>query len=119
MLPENEEPFLLEEIMNCKEVFEASKSSCFGASRREGVYFLCKRKMGKSKYGKEKILYIGSSKNIQKRVLGQNHHYLVEFRKCNDEDLVYVKTLDCKNRIVTEKKLIKFFKPKLNVYGKR
>ena len=57
------------------------ESSPFGASRNAGVYAICNKKDIESP---ENILYVGSSKNINKRVYNNTHpfRFLNEFKKC-------------------------------------
>lgn len=79
-----------------------------------GVYFVCARTQYKDfSIGPEKILYIGSSNNIGKRLISNKHPYRLLFNKLQDH-LVYTRSVECINFKETEIFFIKKFAPKLN-----
>lgn len=80
--------------------------SCFGWDGIMGVYCVCSIENGKTI-----IHYIGSSKNIGKRVNKQEHPY----RKLYNEFPVFIKYKETENFVELEKKLIRRLKPKLNI----
>lgn len=90
-------------------------SACpFGPPNRSGVYAVCIRPYNGKK---ETILYIGSSKNINKRVNAQDHHYRICY-DLYDDMLVYTKSIETDDFIEIEKELISIYKPILNKIGK-
>ena len=84
--------------------------SLFGASRKAGVYAICNRVHFE---GIEDILYIGSSKNIHKRVYNRTHPYkfLYEFLK----GITYIKYFETTNYKKIEIDMIKMYCPKYNI----
>ena len=80
--------------------------SAFGWHGITGVYCLCSIVNGKNK-----IHYIGSSKNIGKRVNAPSHPYRKLF---NDGLVVYIKFKECSNYLDLEKDLIRKLKPQYN-----
>lgn len=58
------------------------------------------------------ILYVGASKNIQKRVLSSNHHYIKLYRSGRN---VCTRSIATDNYMELEKELIKKYKPELNI----
>jgi hypothetical protein len=59
-----------------------------------------------------RLLYIGSSKNIRKRVYQRNHWYIYLYRRCYQG--IVLQYIYCENYIEVEKKLIKKLNPLLN-----
>ena len=80
----------------------------FGPSYGAGVYAVCAKSTPNHD---ERILYIGSSKNIKARVLRESHPYI---KLINKGLHVYLKCIDTDNYIELEKKLINQYKPLLN-----
>lgn len=94
-----------------KELF---KDTDFVKPTFSGVYMVCANTIYSDlKYGKEKILYIGSSNNISNRILSSNHPYIKCFRKLSDHN-VYTRSCETENFIEFEKYLIKKHQPMLN-----
>lgn len=62
-----------------------------------------------------KLYYIGSSKDIGKRVSSEKHPYKKLFAEGH---LVFIKFKECKNYIQLEKDLIRRIKPIMNINGK-
>ena len=85
--------------------------SCFGWDGISGVYLIC----SKDENEKTKIHYIGSSKDIGKRILHPEHPYM---KLLKNGIWTYVKFKECKNYLELEKKLIKRLKPELNIQNK-
>jgi excinuclease UvrABC nuclease subunit len=82
--------------------------SCLGASDLAGVYGI----FVKPDHNKiEKCLYIGSSKNIKKRILSSLHPYM---RLWNRGICAYSREIICDNFLEIEKLLIKKYRPFLN-----
>jgi excinuclease UvrABC nuclease subunit len=99
--------------------FQKISPNPLGHSCSCGVYAVCMRIVDKDTFSlsQEEVLYIGSSKNISKRVNSQNHLYrklYLEF----ELNLVYIKYFTCEDYIQLEKNLIAIYKPKHNKYGK-
>jgi hypothetical protein len=62
---------------------------------------------------RERLIYIGSSGNVKKRVMAATHPYRLAYDRFNNL-YVYTKTLETDNYIEVEKSLIRHFKPILN-----
>lgn len=94
---------------------ENSEISVLGPPDASGVYaiMMCKRKSKK-----HEILYIGSAKNIRKRLLQRNHFYLKLYSALSDDFLIFTKSMITDDYINAEKFLIKHFKPVFNTNGK-
>lgn len=97
-------------------LFDFADTSPFGLPDTEGVYAVCVnhyKEFNKPK-PRERILYIGSSKNMQKRVMNNSNH---PYRICYDrfdDFLVYTKSIETEDYVELEKYLIKVYKPLLN-----
>lgn len=59
-----------------------------------------------------RLLYIGSSKNVQKRINNTNHWYLYLYKRCYQG--IILKYIYCDNYLEVEKKMIIKNKPLLN-----
>jgi len=82
--------------------------------RNSGVYgvFICNFGLTN-----KKLVYIGSSSNIHKRVLTPKHPYMLLFRRFPHR-IVFTASLECENYIEEEKRLINKYHPVLNkTYG--
>lgn len=88
------------------------ESSLFGISDKSGVYVICVRSMYNNTKP-ERILYIGSAKNMRKRVIRRNHLYIQLYNRF-DNFLVYVKFFETENYKELEKQMIYEFTPVLN-----
>jgi excinuclease UvrABC nuclease subunit len=87
---------------------EFEPPSPFGPPNYSGVYGVFELNLET----KNIILhYIGSSKNIQKRVLIKTHPYIILFQ---EKDLVFTRSFQCDDYIKKEIELIKKYKPRLN-----
>ena len=101
-------------------LFDYAEASPFGLPNTAGVYAVCvnhHKESGKPK-SKERILYIGSSKNMRKRVMNNHEH---PYRVCYDRldnFLVYTKSIETEDYVELENNLIKVYKPLLNKNGK-
>jgi len=94
-----------------KELF---KDCDFCKQSKKGVYLVCVKTQYKDfKLGKEKIVYIGSSVNIKKRLSRSSHPYMLLYQKL-EQHLVYTRSYLTENHIEVEKLLIKKYKPILN-----
>lgn len=79
---------------------------------KPGVYFFLGIK-NKDPLNDIELIYIGSSKNIKQRK--QGHDLLKKIKGQYDHVHLYFKY--CNNYILEERKLIKQFNPKFNIYG--
>lgn len=87
---------------------EKWETSCFGWHNLTGVYCVFTVEDNK----KSVLQYIGSSKNIGKRLSNPSHPYRI---LVNQNKIVYVKYKVTKNYISSEKKLIIKLNPPLNI----
>lgn len=89
------------------------ETSPFGPSNRSGVYaVMCGNFITK----KSTVLYIGSSKNMYKRVNQPSHPYRkLSSETISDDHFIYVKFKECDNYIELEKRIIKKLKPPFNL----
>lgn len=92
------------------------EASCLGPLQGPGVYAIC---VVKDTYypaqGKEmRVVYIGSAKNIKRRVLHPSHPYrrLYSILKSYWVTCFWVET---KDYLALEKALIKKYRPRLNI----
>lgn len=92
-------------------LFDLEEPNIFGPPSSPGVYAVCIRR--NERKCKERILYIGSSSNVSKRLHNSAHQYLICFRRFPDH-LVYTKTISTGDFIELEKKLIGTYRPLLN-----
>lgn len=95
-------------------LFENAEISEFGPPSEPGVYAVCVKDTVKSP---EKIVYIGSSGNIAKRVLNLQHWYRILLSKVPNK-FIYLKFIVTLDYAVLEKRLIAVYKPLLNVQHK-
>lgn len=84
----------------------------FGHPKSQGVYILFV-----SNYitQKSQILYIGSSKNLSKRINDPSHFYRLSLEVLSNEYFVYSMSCVIDNYKEIEKEMIKYFKPPLNI----
>ena len=92
------------------------ESSAFGLPNSSGVYVVCIRPY--NLISPERIMYVGSSKNMRKRVYRESHPYMKLFRRFENH-LVYVKFLITDNYLELEKNIIRQTKPFLNIQHNR
>jgi excinuclease UvrABC nuclease subunit len=88
--------------------------SCIGPPIAPGVYAVC---LFNPYIKKERILYIGSSKNIRARVTQERHPYYNLYRRFINWP-VYTKSIITDDYKNIELLLIKYVKPLLNVRDK-
>ena len=94
--------------------FKNTEASPFGPPYESGIYGVFVSHRWNECYS-EHLLYIGSSKNVAKRVLRPDHYYRIIYNRFSGTDvLVYTKTLLCEEPVESEKILIKYLRPKLN-----
>lgn len=98
------------------EIIQNIDTSIFGPPPMPGVYFICAKSELKRT---EHILYIGSSKNMEKRILSPKHPYRILYNRL-EKCLVYTRCLETENFIELEKQFIKTLRPLLNrrLYGR-
>lgn len=89
---------------------EFDSPSGFGPESSPGVYGLFIERMGVLI-----LIYIGSAKNIKKRILKGNHLYLKLWSQSEPVVLRTILTEDYQN---IESKLIKKYNPAFNLYGR-
>ena len=92
--------------------FKKLKSSLGGAPKKSGVYAICVKNIDTNK---ETVMYIGSSKNIYKRVYNNGHHYMILLKTKQLPEVVYIKFYVTKDYINIERNLIKKINPILNL----
>lgn len=97
------------------------ETSCgLGLSRSSGVYAIFAvnlRLWQNCSIWSEHLLYIGSSKNIERRVYSDNHPYVVaylRFKKQFPDFSVKAKWIETDNYLQLEKELIRSLRPPLN-----
>ncbi len=93
-------------------LFDSVELDWFGTSNEPGVYAVCVKK-DYSSDSPEKIIYIGSSGNIKKRVSHTTHPYVIYFKRYPHRPL-YVKEILTTDYINLERQLISVYKPLLN-----
>jgi excinuclease UvrABC nuclease subunit len=92
-------------------LFDKVETNTFGIPSKMGVYAVCIRRIG----FKERVVYIGSSKNMSKRLMSLSHPYRKLYDRLTDGDvLVYTKSIMTEHYVDLEKKLIQEYKPILN-----
>lgn len=90
------------------------RSSPFGPPPVCGVYVVC---VATKDFEQRYAVYIGSSKNIQRRVLNTRHIYRRLYNLLKNS-WVYTMSYPCDDFINVESELIKKYKPRFNKYGK-
>jgi hypothetical protein len=100
-----------EEIEKAISDFKEIEASPFGPPSSPGVYGVF---VHDPRNRNERLIYIGSSKDVRKRVLNSNHIYLRAFRRFQNL-YVITKTLDTEDYARIEKVLIKHFRPMFNI----
>lgn len=89
---------------------ENFKISEFGAPYNKGVYAIWS--INYPYKGCKHLLYIGSSKNINKRINNETHPYRIAFNRLNGS--VFTSFIEVENYKEIEKNLIIKYKPILN-----
>jgi hypothetical protein len=92
--------------------FKKVDTSIFGPPESAGVYAVCYRR---TLQGREQIIYIGSAKNMKRRLLNPEHPYMVAFQRYTGEGgYVYTRCFECENFKELEIACIKHYNPKWN-----
>lgn len=87
--------------------------SMFGLPESCGVYAVCISRCDKKKADR-KVVYIGSSVNMYKRVMNQAHIYRKLYNELTPEYLVFTAFFETKDHIAEEIRMIKKYRPKHN-----
>lgn len=87
------------------------ETSEFGPPYKSGVYAIVRINFSTRE---RSILYIGSSRNISKRVLRPKHPYRMLIDSCVPPWVISIKYKVCDNYIEIERRLIQKLKPELN-----
>lgn len=87
--------------------------SMFGLPESCGVYAICISRYNKKKADR-KVVYVGSSVNMRKRVMSQNHIYRKLYNELTPEYLVFTACFETKDHIAEEIRMIKKYRPKYN-----
>jgi excinuclease UvrABC nuclease subunit len=90
--------------------------SIFGPPAEPGVYCVFVHNL---LTGKRRVLYIGSSHNIKKRVLNNAHPYMKAFNSFKYPEMVATKTKVCEDYLELERRLIQRLKPEYNIQNKK
>lgn len=100
-----------------KELLKKFQCSFCGAPSESGVYAVCVRsdllKTKNNENKPERILYIGSSLNMKKRIYSRNHPFSFIYSRLSNYN-VYVRYLATENYISIEKELISKINPIFN-----
>jgi len=102
--------------------FLSLESNIFGPPNYPGVYgvYVTPYRPKQSYLLNKCCKYIGSSKNVYKRIMNPNHIYRILLRKHRGSDyLVWTTTWDTTDYLELEKELIRLIKPEYNIIGKR
>lgn len=97
-----------------KAFFNSVDTSIWGPPEYPGVYAVC---VSATPSSIERIVYIGSSSNMKRRMLSATHPYIKLFRKLSDY-CVYTRCHICEDFLDLERKLIGVYKPLLNKHWK-
>ena len=87
--------------------------SMFGPPESCGVYVVCISMSDKKKRDR-KVVYVGSSVNMQKRLMNQKHIYRKLYNELTPEYLVFTACFETKDHIAEEIRMIKKYRPKYN-----
>lgn len=93
--------------------------SDIGPTRNPGVYavIVLNNSYAEKRFN-PRILYIGSSKNIQRRVIQPNHPYRLLFDKMHKDSIVCIGSIETEDYLPLEIELIRKYKPLLNKQNK-
>lgn len=86
-----------------------------------GVYLICVTERigfrgGRPRYTPERVMYVGSSKNIRKRFNSPDHPLHILQAKHPWPDCVYARSLRCDDFLKKEVQLIRLFNPPMNIH---
>ena len=84
----------------------------FGPPKQPGVYVVCEVNMIN---GREVCHYIGSSKNIYKRVMNSCHIYRCLYDNAQWPSVVYIKWIVTDDYAAIEKRAIRSIRPRRNI----
>jgi excinuclease UvrABC nuclease subunit len=95
-------------------LFDFTDTCPFGPLKRPGVYAVCVDHYPHIiRERHERILYIGSSKNVFNRVMNEKHPYRILYSRLEGM-LVYTRSIYCDDYKELEAKLIAVYNPLLN-----
>ncbi len=94
-----------------KDIFDLAKKSNI-CDLCPGVYFICISHF--PEMNKQRLVYIGSSKNMRKRTQSPNHPYRKIMSRLSFGYVVFRYNYPCDNYVKTEIECIRYFKPLLN-----
>lgn len=97
-------------------MFEAADSSPFGPPDSHGVYGIFVSHLPMC--DRRRLIYIGSSKNIARRILNTSHPYRLLYNRLSPNFGVYTKSIEVDDFVFAEKILIRHYRPLLNKVGK-
>ena len=107
--------FLFKCVKKCKmekNLLDKFELSCFGIPSFSGVYLVGVAHLTDPK--KSRIVYVGSSQNICKRLQSSDHPYKRLLGRLSDDFLVWTKTLEVEDYRALEIELIKELRPLMN-----
>jgi len=97
-------------------VFDNVETSFCGPPPKPGVYAVCVYSRSRNY---ERVLYIGASMNVKKRILKLNHPYLLAFNRFDGWNFpVFTRVFETEDPFPLEKKLIEIYRPAMNKRGK-
>lgn len=98
-----------------KSFFEKIEPSPFGPPSTSGIYAVCLMNKGDKllPIGRERIVYVGSAKNIKKRLSDPSHPYNICLSRFSGI-YVYTKHFECSDYLSVERSLIQTYRPLLN-----
>lgn len=108
----------LDLIKNIENVLcvQISPPSGFGLPRNEGVYLAVETNhFYNPDNSNDEIIYVGSSKNLQKRVYESKHKLDLYRDSIKDGRGICYYYIECENAVTIEKSIIQLIKPKLNI----
>lgn len=85
-----------------------------GIPEDAGVYVVCVDKGERMRARKERVMYVGSSKNIKKRMVDPTHPLNVLREQCQWPSIVYLRMFICNDYLEKEVQLIRLFRPPMN-----
>lgn len=99
-------------IINDEILSELFKEADFVKPKQPGVYMVTSVEVVNN-IRREIVLYIGSAKNIEKRIVKGEHPYLLLYKNQPDMSII-TRSILTDDYIELEKEMIKFFKPYFN-----
>lgn len=88
----------------------------FGMPRGKGVYVVCSRKINleTQEVKKVKVVYVGSSVDIRRRVMAPSHIYRKLYDALSSTHSISVACLETDDHLNEEKRMIEKYRPKFN-----